>query len=668
MTQEDTLYRAFGELYKALSNDPGTAKILRSVAKAQFPDSVTVVHNVCRVEDDWLSAIERGLVYIGKAIEEDRQFIRSDGEVRPIEKVRRVSRESVQHLSRHSDYITRKQDQKDIMPDKLYTVERYSDYAVYENKFLYLLLIKIRDFTEVRYNAVLSAYKEYRGEYKVQKKVLTATRRLTFDVSLTDEQDDAVSAPADRECAEAIERMHKILQSVAFYLGTPLMIEVSRAHKISPKITKTNALLMDKNFREALELYEFLIAYESDGYCIERKVDKLDPVPEKFKEEFAVPAVLSAFLVYEHGLKLEEYLEEQFQKEEEIRREAKQAELARALKALKKRIEEYGGNTEEYMLMLEERNAALEEDSKRLAEAKLKIAALEGEIEKLKSEISALQAEIADLNARIEEIREEMKRAEEEHLRQIEALEKEFAEKEQKLKEAHAEEIAALKEAAQKEYEALKNSMEEEISRLKAANAKELNDLREAHKAKLAALQEEREAESARMKAKYEAMLADGLNKVKASEQTVQRTLSELEKTQKELALSEKEKTVISARLTATRKEFGLLTEADDFTTEAGFNALEHEFETLGRLVREEWTGVKKILRKEFYGGIRAEMKKKKARKSKEYDALSEEIKSRGARGEDAARLKSANGANGADGGKNSQTGKIENADDSPRE
>ena len=55
------------------------------------------------------------------------------------EKVKNVSKDSVAHLARHSNLITRYEEGEDIIPDRLYTVERLSDYAVYENRFLYML-------------------------------------------------------------------------------------------------------------------------------------------------------------------------------------------------------------------------------------------------------------------------------------------------------------------------------------------------------------------------------------------------------------------------------------------------------------------------------------------------------------------------------------------------
>ncbi len=627
MTQSDIIYRAFGELYNAMQGDSGTAKIIGAIAKAKKPETITVTHNVCHVETDWLDAIERGLVFIGRAIDEDRQFIRSEGEVKPIEKVRRISKESVQHLSRHSDLITREQ-KEDIVPDKLYTVERDSDYAVYENKFLYLLLCRVRDFVNVRYEAIVNAYKEYRGEYEVTKRVETATRRMNIAIKLSDEQDDAISAPADSECAEAINRIDKIRQSVSFYLRTPLMLEVSHSPKIGTKITKTNVLMMNKNFHEALILYEYLLGYEEDGFTIERKVETPD-IPEFVMHELAVPALLSAFLVYEHGLGLQAYLQSEYEKEEARRAEEAQKEILKKLKALKKRIEETGEGAEQYMLMLEERNAVLEKNFKLLQEAREKIAELEQTIEKLRDEIGVMQREIDKLNAEKQELIEEMKRAEEEHKRQIEQMIKEFEEKTAALEAAHAEELERERAQARQQYDELKRQSEEQIASLKEAQAAEIEVLKAAQRQRLEDIQAEYRQQTDKIRQDCDNRIKDSANRIKESEARVQNAVDNLGKTQGELSVITKERDVLSARLTAVRREHGLLTEADDFTTEEGFNALEHEFEVLGKMVREEWTDVKRILKKEFYGGIRAAMHTKKPKKSKEYVELCQHVKGR---------------------------------------
>ncbi len=580
MTQADTLYRAIGGLKKELAENRPLVAFASSVANAAEPDSVVVVHNVCHVEEDWIAAIERGLVFIGKALEEDRQFIRSNGDVQPIEKVRHISKESVVHLSRHSDLITR-EPKEDIIPDKLYTVERLSDYTVYENRFLYLLLTRIKDFVGYRQEAIARAFRTYRGEYTAKKRVITGTRRFTYEFTFVDEQEDAPSNSADEACQKCLSRMEKIQQSVAFFLRTPIMTEVARVDKIKNKITKTNVLRMDKNFKETVALYEFLLAYGRDGYSVERVETKLAPVPEAAAKELALPPVLAAFLVYEHGLGLGAYLQEEFEKEEAFRAEQAQKALVEAIRDLKKRIEETGEGMEQYMLLLEERNAALERDSKLLAEARAEIETLHGNIEALQAEQEVLKSEIEELNAANDKLREDMERAAEEHKQKLEEL--------------------------RREAEAAEAAHAEEVAKIRRENREEI----------------------ARVTAEFEAKVREETAKIAEKGKETERVRQELVAARKELASSMHECEVLGARLTAFRKEHGLLTDADDFTTEAGFNALEHEFEVLGKLVREEWTNVKKILKKEFYGSIRATVHKKKGVKSSEYKKLSAESQAR---------------------------------------
>ncbi len=601
MTQEDQLYRAFGEFMRIAEENTQILSAEHAIADAPEHDKIVVVHNICHVEEDWIAAIERGLVFIGRAIGEDRQFIRSNGEVQPIEKVKHISRESVQHLSKHSDMITREQ-KEDIVPDKLYTVERLNDYAVYENRFLYALLCRIRDFVSVRYDAIMRAYRLYRGEFKSQKKVTAGMRRLRFNLDLTDEQDDVFAAAADTECAVYLDRIDKIRQSVLFYLRTPLMVEVSRVEKIK-RLTKTNVLRMDKNFREAVTLYEFLLNYEGDGYTIESQTSVLDPVSAEIARELSLSFQLIAFLVYEHGLGVEAYLKEEFEKEEKRREELRQQELAERIKALKRRVAESGMGMEEYMLALEERNAALEADSKELVVARAKIEELEQTVERLQADIAELNGEIEELNAAIEKLREEMKAAEEEHKRQMEALKAAHEEEIAALNAAHAEQMSALKTAHAEQMAAMKKSYEEAAQRSEQSHREEVK----------------------RMRSDYEARLKEGRAKTDAVER-------ELATAKKDLENVEHERQLLEARLTSIRAEHGLLTEADDFTTEEGFNALEHEFEVLGRLVRDKWTDVKRMLRKEFFDGIRATVRGKKGQKSEEYTELAAQSQDRRAR------------------------------------
>ena len=164
MTQADILYRAFVDYRKQTESDSKCQK-LRTASRTACADNdkLEAIRSHCIIEEDWVNEIYKGLPFVEKAIREERQFIRQEGEVVPIEKARRVSKNSVEHLARHSDMITHvpEDGSEDLIPDKIYMVERLSDYAVYENRFLYMLLCYLRDFVSLRYNNIIEATNKY---------------------------------------------------------------------------------------------------------------------------------------------------------------------------------------------------------------------------------------------------------------------------------------------------------------------------------------------------------------------------------------------------------------------------------------------------------------------------------------------------------------------------
>ena len=139
MNQLDVYYRALSE-WRGLTSQSRECTSFRTLAAGSDTenDKMQITRMICTIDEDWICEIEKGLEFIEKAIKEERQFIYSNGEVMPIEKVKHVSTESVRHLAKHSNLIGKVEEGEDFVPDKLYTVERLNDYAVYENRFLYL--------------------------------------------------------------------------------------------------------------------------------------------------------------------------------------------------------------------------------------------------------------------------------------------------------------------------------------------------------------------------------------------------------------------------------------------------------------------------------------------------------------------------------------------------
>ena len=153
MNELDLYYRVLREYNETVSQDRTHARFIQAAQKASAKDDkLETIRTRCLIDEEWILKIEQYLPFVEKAIREDRQFIRQEGETVPIEKAKKVSKSSVSHLARHSDYITHLPEQEGdpLLPDKIYITENESNYAVYENRFLYMLLCYTRDFVELR--------------------------------------------------------------------------------------------------------------------------------------------------------------------------------------------------------------------------------------------------------------------------------------------------------------------------------------------------------------------------------------------------------------------------------------------------------------------------------------------------------------------------------------
>ena len=86
MYQLDVYYRALLKYCELTSANSDCMRLSDAFAKSDSEaDKISIMRAYCTVDEDWIVAIEEGLVHIEKAIKQERQFIYSNGEVIPIE-------------------------------------------------------------------------------------------------------------------------------------------------------------------------------------------------------------------------------------------------------------------------------------------------------------------------------------------------------------------------------------------------------------------------------------------------------------------------------------------------------------------------------------------------------------------------------------------------------
>ncbi len=407
MNEMDLYYRALRHYREAVASEKAHTRFMKTIAKAAArDDKLESIRTKCYIDEEWVATIERYLPFIEKAIREDRQFIRQEGETVPIEKAKKVSKASVSHLARHSDLITHLPEKEGdpLLPDKIFITENENNYAIYENRFLYMLLCYARDFVELRYTKISELGNTYRGNLRIKKHIEIGKRTINFDTTLTEVAKNDPRFAGDRAMHDMIERLEAIRVQLSALLLTPLMNEVSKSPMLRPPITRTNVLRMDNNFKNAVALYDYLSAYEGDGYTIEEIKKSFSPFPDQMGAELFESIPLLTFLLYKHGNGLEDELKTAFERNEAQEALAEAQRRAKELAALRLRIHESKDSMENYLLRTEEYAKNLEQTAQRMrAEAQK----LENKLSRLTDELAFQQKIEKQLKENLEELREE---------------------------------------------------------------------------------------------------------------------------------------------------------------------------------------------------------------------------------------------------------------------
>lgn len=546
MNEWNTYYRAFAEYKKATASEKQIRKLCEAIGQASTDgDFLESTRTYCIIDEDWIEIIEEGLEHVEKAIREERQFIRKEGEIVPIERLKRVSTATVQHLARHSELITKEPEEGEtLLPEKLYMAENLSDFAVYENRFLYMLLCYLRDFINARLDKILELGRTYRLQTEIDKNVRVGRKFLKYKTTLCYEDKNDPMADEFFQASPLIERIETAQRLVVSLLMTPLMKEVSKAPMLTPPITRTNVLRMNVHFKAALEMYGKLVAYAKPGYTIEELKNSYRPLPDSLVAETAEVIALHRFLAYKYGNKLSERLREEYEQEEFLRKEREAQERREELERLKNRLDEEGVSPYEYIRLLEEENERKEKDS-----ADLRVA--RKEIEHLNEKLKAQEGKLSELGKQKDELLQTV-----------------------------AEKNAAL-----------------------ALQERKLEEEKVSTESKLAEARREVQAKCAAEKREFETKCMEN---ARVLESSLQRERSAVEESAKALdeerARIEKDLVFTKAQLHGLRQQHGLTAPEDDFTSKERFMELEAEFRAFEEFFETQWKYTKKRIRQEILG------------------------------------------------------------------
>ena len=142
------------------------SKLMMDVKKSQ------IVEN-----EDWLDMVEFTIPYIEKALIKQIKQIVTEEEIIKIELIKKVTVESVKHLSKNVNFVDQyDQSSGEVIPKKILNAYKEETFMTYENRFLFTLIRLIEDFIFIRQKAAESQFKgknfqkaNYQADIKLKK-------------------------------------------------------------------------------------------------------------------------------------------------------------------------------------------------------------------------------------------------------------------------------------------------------------------------------------------------------------------------------------------------------------------------------------------------------------------------------------------------------------------
>lgn len=588
-------YRAYMYMQELLKNDFTYNYINEGFKDGdKGNDSLDGKTNEKVIDMDWVVAIEETLPYIQKAIDEQRRFIKQVENVVRIELARKVGPESVKHLSQHTNFIAKVDDDGMVTPNKLLTTEREESFAIYENRVLMTLIRKALIFVDDKYSKMKDVPNDSYNNIHMERHVDFNDKKIDFSINYTNESHDKLADDLDvldlSELSD-FDRIRRIRSTLNDFLNTQLMREIAKEPEVRPPITQTNLLKKNPNFKKAMELWTFLDSYKRTGFEIvsEEYQGKMDEqiqqdvyfamgfehfmmsiatnpglrniLQQKYEEENARIAEEEAKPEKTREAVMKAQLDAVRKEEMEIRlreireREKKIFDLTNEVRNLKVTLEQ----KEQQILTLKGQISALQDQinelKEELKETKLKLLEAENEIKALKAENQALKEKIEELNKTIDELNNKIAELNEQ-IRvlndRIQVLMQENARMQSKIEEQEKiieEQTARIEELEKQTAEQLAKiaALTDNLAKCEAeieSNKKEITSLTERNEKLNTTLQNERTAH----KEKVEQMNADFAAKTKAAEEQFK---SEKKSLQKQIDDSEAAHTKYVAQLNA---------------------------------------------------------------------------------------------------------------------
>ena len=514
------LYGSFAEQMEPIQEDDRYFRYLFELAQASDTTIDQQREELVKVVDgEWISVIEDSLDAINSIIEKPRRFITTEEEVVPVSLAKKISADSVRHLSQNTQFLA-PSDDGGVHPTKILNVNMAETYDLYENRFVYHLIQRLLTFVDKRTDVIFwSTGNEIRNRFTMHSKIGDAYEEIEYNVEMTvkDRQNFAENDADNMDTFMRIDRVRRLVMALRGSSFCQIMKGCSAVH--SP-IQRTNLIMKDPNYRKCFQLWQFMERYDKVGYSIQVKDSAL-----AFDDEYMVQMytnLINNYAVFKSLVSDERNLTE-------LASEQREPVEPKFVKEIKEEIVDSCDIPD-----VEVRKVFVEEVTKAQLDAEAALEEQRGENEELQGKLKALTVEVHALHDERDDLADEvdqLKQRETALTQRAQLAEAELDELRDSLEDAEVGKRAAEQDAAQ-----VRSDAQAELERMREETAAEIRGALDDAAAKVAVAKAEADeaVEAARAEAASAVQMAqaEAAAKVEAAQaeadETQQRHAQEL--------------------------------------------------------------------------------------------------------------------------------------------
>ena len=478
-----------------------------------------VLHKV--VDERWLTVVEEGIESIFNIVDKPRRFIATSEEVVPVALAKKITADSVRHLSQNTQFIA-SNEAGEIQPTRILNVTTEESYDLYENRFVYHLIQRLFAFVDKRTDIIFwSTGDETCNVMSMESKIDDAYEEISYKVEMTikNRQSYVENDTDNMDLFKRIDRVRRMSRTLRASSFCDIM---NGCAKVRSPIQRTNLMMKDPDYRACYKLWQFIEGYDEVGYTIEEQDSAL-----QFDEEYLLQMYINMITNYTVFKSL---LESDPRKMSELAIEKREPVKPKFIKKIEEQIVEDRNieDVEIRKVFVEEvtqaqldAEAKLEDETRRREELEQSMQSLEWQLdstmqdlqflEQMKEELENQKAEI-EAQLEIEqkaqaELKEAMERAEIEAKNEIEVIrseatetiEAERREKEETIEKIQSEAQAKVQQFSQEKEKAYKE-VEKSLRQVEAAKKESKQYQAEAAETRLSAEQTIKETNEAAKK------------------------------------------------------------------------------------------------------------------------------------------------------------------------